>query len=80
VVSRYRYPIIVEGRSFNGERQYRAKFEPSGKMKFWSYTGQSIESFNQRDETFRRQGYVLISKQTFHDDDGDAVQATWILR
>jgi hypothetical protein len=80
MVKENRYPVVVEGRSFNGQRQFRAKFEPVGKMRFWSYTGQSIEAFNQRNDTFYRQGYVLVSKQTFHDDKGDAVQATWILR
>jgi hypothetical protein len=73
------YPSAVEGRSLGGERQYRARFEPMGRIgSFWSYHGMTLDGFNQRDEALRGQGYVLVSKQSFHDERGDAVQATWV--
>jgi hypothetical protein len=80
MASKHWYPSIVEGRSSDGERQFRAKFIPLGKVSsFWSNHGISIDRFNRRDAELRRQGYVLVTKQSFHDERGDAVQATWIL-
>jgi Caspase domain/Polyglycine hydrolase-like, structural repeat len=81
MTSKHWYPSVVEGRSSGGERQFRAKFMPLGAIgSFWSHHGITVDRFNQRDAALRAQGYVLVSKQSFHDNWGDAVQATWILR
>jgi caspase domain-containing protein/polyglycine hydrolase-like protein len=81
MASKHWYPSIVEGRSSDGARQFRAKFVPRGKLSsFWSHHGITVDMFNRRDAALRRQGYVLVAKQSFHDDWGEAVQATWILK
>src|SRR5262249_30232249 len=42
------YPSIVEGRSSNGERQFRGKFVPMGSIgSFYSHSGITIDRFNQ---------------------------------
>lgn len=79
--SKHWYPSIVEGRSSDGERQFRARFVPQGKLtRFWSHHGITNDMFKQQDAMLRQKGFVLISRQTFRDDVGDAVQATWVLK
>jgi hypothetical protein len=75
-----RYPVIVEGRSISGNRQFRARFVPfpGGPFAFWSHHGISEEMFNRRDRELTREGARLISKQVAADRGGRFVQGTWV--
>ena len=73
-----RYPEVVEGRSFNGERQFRGKFVETGNRAFWTHSGISTDLFAKRDAELRANGYALVSYQTAQDQSGKFVQATWV--
>jgi hypothetical protein len=72
------YPRIVEGRSFVGERQFRAKFVDRGNAEFWTHHGLSPRAFAERDNVYRSQGFRLVSRQSAQDGAGEFVQATWL--
>jgi Caspase domain/Polyglycine hydrolase-like, structural repeat len=73
-----RYPEIVEGRSFNGGRQFRGKFTARGNLAFHSSHGVSADLFAKRNAELRADGYALVSYQTAQDQSGKFVQATWV--
>jgi hypothetical protein len=73
-----RYPAIVEGRSFNGGRQFRGKFVARGNLAFHSNHGVSADVFAKRDAELRANGFALVSYQTAQDQSGKFVQATWV--
>lgn len=74
------YPIFVEGRLINGEDRFRAiiALKPQVDFSFWTHHGISDSYYKQRLEDRSRNGYVLISHQTFVDIKGNTRhQATW---
>jgi hypothetical protein len=75
-----RYPIVVEGRSVHGRREFRARFAPfpDGPFAFWSHHAVSEEYFDRRNRELTAQGARLISRQVVSDRAGRFAQGTWV--
>lgn len=76
------YPRIVEARAFPQGVLYRADFErfPDGQFAFASHHGLLPKDFAARDEHYRRDGYVLVHRQSIRFDRREFVQGVWTRR
>jgi hypothetical protein len=76
-----RFPVIVEGRSTNGIRQFRGNFIPiEPRVSYWSHHNASPALIAERTAELASQGYVLSYRQASQDAQGMYVQAVWIRR
>jgi hypothetical protein len=79
-VQKKHYPVKIEGRSYEGENQFRAIFEPFplGSFDFRSCHGLTEQSYVKRNRDFLSKGYMRVFLQIFDDYKGvKRYQATW---
>jgi hypothetical protein len=72
--------VKIEGRSYEGENQFRAIFEPFplGSFDFRSCHGLTEQSYVKRNRDFLSKGYMRVFLQIFDDYKGvKRYQATW---
>ena len=80
-VARRYYPDQVEGRSLEGENQFRGRFRPMPPrgFRFYAYRGMSEDVYKARETTLTSKGFRSIWLQVFETSEGATrFQAVWV--
>ena len=75
------FPVLIEGRLHNGEREYRAIFvtKPFRQFNYYACWGYSPRKYEQYNSRLKGAGYDILSQQTFEDVVGSKIyQSVWV--